>query len=87
MSEDGEGRGGMQILYNVNRLLDCHTHLTGQESAEEILECMDACGVEKAFLFAPGQREPLQLLAFHSAGPVVADYQGERREDDSGEEH
>ena len=29
------------------------THLTGQESAAEILECMDFCGVEKAFAFAP----------------------------------
>jgi predicted TIM-barrel fold metal-dependent hydrolase len=53
MSEDGGGQGDLQVVYNVERLLDCHTHLTGQESAEEILECMDACGVEKVFLFAP----------------------------------
>ena len=37
----------------MDRILDAHTHLTGQESADEILECMDFCGVEKAFVFAP----------------------------------
>ena len=55
MSEDGEGRGELQVVYNINRVLDCHTHLTGSEgeSAGSILECMDFCGIEKAFLFAP----------------------------------
>ncbi len=33
--------------------MDAHTHLTGQESAEQALECLDAVGVEKAFVFAP----------------------------------
>jgi hypothetical protein len=41
------------VTYNVDRILDAHTHLTGQESVEEMLECMDACGVEQAFVFAP----------------------------------
>jgi hypothetical protein len=36
--------------------LDAHTHPSGsqsRESTENILECMDVCGVEKAFVFAP----------------------------------
>lgn len=47
--------GGLQVVYNLDRILDCHTHLTGSEgeSAESILKCMDFCGVEKVFLFAP----------------------------------
>ncbi len=55
MSEDGGDRSDLQVVYNVDGILDCHTHLTGMEgeSAESILECMDFCGVEKAFLFAP----------------------------------
>jgi predicted TIM-barrel fold metal-dependent hydrolase len=55
MSEDGGGQGDLQVVYNVDRLLDCHTHLTGMEgeSAESILACMDFCGIEKVFLFAP----------------------------------
>ncbi len=43
-------------MYNVDGILDAHTHLTGRESADhihQILECMDFCGVEKAFVFAP----------------------------------
>ncbi len=53
---DGEGNAeNLEIRYNVDRILDCHTHLTGMkgESAESILECMDFCGVKKIFLFAP----------------------------------
>ena len=51
---DGERSSGVErVTYNVDRILDAHTHLTGRESAEQILECMDACGVEKAFVFAP----------------------------------
>jgi len=53
MSEDGRRSSDLQVVYNLERILDAHTHLIGQESAEEILECMDACGVEKVFLFAP----------------------------------
>ncbi len=37
-------------------ILDAHTHLAGAgsgESAETILECLDGCGVDKAFVFAP----------------------------------
>jgi predicted TIM-barrel fold metal-dependent hydrolase len=37
-------------------ILDAHTHLAGSESgesAESILSCLDASGVEKAFVFAP----------------------------------
>ena len=37
----------------MDGILDTHTHLTGRESADQILECMDFCGVEKAFVFAP----------------------------------
>ena len=43
-------------MYNVDGILDAHTHLTGREGADQIhqiLECMDFCGVEKAFVFAP----------------------------------
>ena len=49
------GGGGLQVVYNIDRILDCHTHLTGMEgeSAGSILECMDFCGIEKVFLFAP----------------------------------
>jgi uncharacterized protein len=50
-SEKSPGVG--PVTYNLDRILDAHTHLTGQESADEILECMDFCGVEKAFVFAP----------------------------------
>ncbi|MDP9439682.1 MAG: amidohydrolase family protein [Actinomycetota bacterium] len=53
MSENGRDRSAQDVVYNLDRLLDAHTHLTGQESAEQILECMDFCGVEKVFLFAP----------------------------------
>ncbi len=53
MSEDERAPGVEPVTYNVERILDVHTHLTGQESAEQILECMNFCGVEKAFIFAP----------------------------------
>ena len=48
-----EGRRGLEVVYNLDRILDAATHLTGQESASQILECLDAVGVEKAFIFAP----------------------------------
>jgi uncharacterized protein len=38
------------------RVLDAHTHLSGTESGEspeKVLACMDACGIEKAFVIAP----------------------------------
>ncbi|MBV9357967.1 MAG: amidohydrolase family protein, partial [Chloroflexi bacterium] len=38
------------------QILDAHTHLAGSESGESasgILECLDACGIDKAFVFAP----------------------------------
>src|SRR3712207_51654 len=53
MADDEGAQGVGPVVHNVDRILDAHTHLTGQESAEEILECMDFCGVEKAFVFAP----------------------------------
>ena len=37
-------------------ILDAHTHLSGSESGEsagDIVACMDACGVDKACVFAP----------------------------------
>jgi uncharacterized protein len=37
-------------------ILDAHTHLSGSEygeGPENILECLDACGISKAFIFAP----------------------------------
>jgi hypothetical protein len=41
---DGEGaRGVGPVVYNVDGILDAHTHLTGEESADQILECMDFC--------------------------------------------
>src|SRR5215207_2703592 len=50
MREDGGDRNKREVVYNVDKILDAHTHLTGQESAEQILECMDYCGVEKVFI-------------------------------------
>jgi predicted TIM-barrel fold metal-dependent hydrolase len=41
------------MTYNVDKILDAHTHLTGSEEPDQILECMSACAVEKAFVFAP----------------------------------
>jgi predicted TIM-barrel fold metal-dependent hydrolase len=41
------------MTHNVEMILDAHTHLTGSEDPDQILECMNACAVEKAFLFAP----------------------------------
>ena len=45
------------VIHNLaDGILDAHTHLSGSESgesAEKILNCMDACGVQKAFIFAP----------------------------------
>jgi predicted TIM-barrel fold metal-dependent hydrolase len=38
------------------QILDAHTHLSGsdsQESTEDIVACLDACGVDKAFVFTP----------------------------------
>lgn len=38
------------------KILDAHTHLAGSESGESapaILQALDACGVDKAFIFAP----------------------------------
>jgi predicted TIM-barrel fold metal-dependent hydrolase len=37
-------------------ILDAHTHLSGSESGENpdnIIQTLDACGIEKAFVFAP----------------------------------
>ena len=55
MSEDDGARSRREVLYNLDRILDAHTHLTGMEgeSTESILECMDFCGIDKVFLFAP----------------------------------
>jgi hypothetical protein len=50
------GTGVGPVTYNLDKILDAHTHLSGSqsgESTENILECMDVCGVEKAFIFAP----------------------------------
>jgi hypothetical protein len=41
MTDDRGAREIGPVTYNVNKILDTHTHLTGQESAEEIPECMD----------------------------------------------
>jgi hypothetical protein len=55
MSEDDGARSRREALYNLDRILDVHTHLTGREgeSAESILKCVDFCGMDKVFLFAP----------------------------------
>ena len=53
MSEVSRSPNVEPMVFNVDKILDAHTHLTGQESPEQILECMNACAVEKAFLFAP----------------------------------
>jgi hypothetical protein len=49
MSEDDGARSRREALYNLDRILDVHTHLTGMEgeSAESILKCMDFCGIDK----------------------------------------
>jgi hypothetical protein len=39
MTDDRGAREIGPVTYNVNKILDTHTHLTGQESAEEIPEC------------------------------------------------
>ncbi|TMC87047.1 MAG: hypothetical protein E6J22_18080, partial [Chloroflexi bacterium] len=44
------------------KILDAHTHLSGSETGENtegIMACMDACDIDKAFVFAP-------LLNVHS---------------------
>ena len=48
-----QGRRDLEVVHNVEKVLDAHTHLTGQESAQGILDCLDAVGVQKAFVFAP----------------------------------
>ena len=56
MTETEELSAVGPVTYHLDKVLDAHTHLTGSqsgESPENILECMDACGVEKAFIFAP----------------------------------
>jgi uncharacterized protein len=56
VTDDGRSPGVGPVTHNVEKILDAHTHLSGSgsgESAENILECLDACGVEKVFLFAP----------------------------------
>jgi uncharacterized protein len=55
MPENERPPGAGPVVYNLDGILDAHTHLTGREgeSAGSILECMDFCGVEKAFVFAP----------------------------------
>ena len=40
------------MRYNVDAILDAHTHLTEDVCAEQVLECMDLCRVERAFVFA-----------------------------------
>jgi hypothetical protein len=53
MTDDQRAPGVGPVTHNVDRILDAHTHLSGQENTDQILECMNACGVEKAFVFAP----------------------------------
>lgn len=43
---DARGNRDPQVVYNVDRILDAHTHLTGQENAGQILECLDATRIE-----------------------------------------
>ena len=49
-------------------LIDCHVHSWGNETARQILEGMDAAGLEKIILFAPppgewGREESLSMRA------------------------
>ena len=53
MTEGGRSPEVSPMTQNVDMILDAHTHLTGSEDPEQILECMNFCAVEKAFLFAP----------------------------------
>ena len=53
MTEDRRSSNVRPMTHNVEMILDAHTHLTGSEEPEQILECMNACAVEKAFVFAP----------------------------------
>jgi predicted TIM-barrel fold metal-dependent hydrolase len=44
------------ILHDQLPIMDVHTHTSGEGrdgSPEGVVQCMEACGVEKAFLFAP----------------------------------
>ena len=54
------------VIHNLaDGILDAHTHLSGSESgesAENILDCMDPCGVQKAFIFAPELNVQTRLL-------------------------
>ena len=53
------------VVQNLDKVLDAHTHLSGSESGEsteKILNCMDACGVDKAFVFAPELNFQTRLL-------------------------
>jgi len=54
------------VIHNLaDGILDAHTHLSGSESgvsAERVLDCMDACGVEKAYIFAPELDVQTRLL-------------------------
>ena len=52
MVEEGRTGGVGPVVYNVGRIMDAHTHPTGQESAGQILVCLEVCGIEKVSLFA-----------------------------------
>ena len=66
MTERERARTVGPVIHNlVDGILDAHTHLSGSESgesAERILDCMDACGVQKAFIFAPELNFQTRLL-------------------------
>jgi hypothetical protein len=53
MSEDGEDRSKREVVYNMDGILDAHTHLTGQESTEGILECTWTSAASRRFSSSP----------------------------------
>ena len=66
MTDNGRVRTVGPVIHNLaDGILDAHTHLSGSESGENagrILDCMDACGVHKAFIFAPELNFQARLL-------------------------
>ena len=54
LSRSYVGRGSVTISFVA--ILDAHTHLSGSEFGEtpdNIIQTLDVCGVDKAFVFAP----------------------------------
>ena len=65
----------MKAHPSLERLLDAHTHLTGSENGESvqnIVETLDAVGLDKAFVFAPMLDTRSWQLAENDLGDIQA---------------